>query len=135
MANYTDSEADDELYRQAFGDYSGISIHCLRSIRRIKNNLSNYNYDDTKLLLDGFDAERFTNQAWRLLGRYIANNTHLYELDLDGCNLTDEKMALLFTELVKSSSLKTFHINDNSFGINGVRSMIPFLRTPIYQHF
>jgi len=128
MANYTDSEADDELYRQAFGDYSGISIHCLRSIRRIKNNLSNYNYDDTKLLLDGFDAERFTNQAWRLLGRYIANNNHLYELDLDGCNLTDEKMALLFTELVKSSSLKTFHINDNSFGINGVWSMIPFLQ-------
>ena len=84
----------------------------------------------------GFDSNdaviisgRFTNQAWELLGSYIANNTHLYRLAFPYCNLTNEKMALLFGMLINSDSIKELNINGNTFGIEGLRSMLPFLES------
>jgi len=52
----------------------------------------------------------------------------LKTIDLHNCNLTDEKMALLFKELVRSVSLKRLDIDRNLFGIDGVRCMIPQLQ-------
>jgi len=75
-----------------------------------------------------FDANLFTNLSWKLIGRYIANNSHLKRLSLDECGLTDEKMALLFSELVSSSSLQRLDLDFNRFGTEGVRSMEPFLQ-------
>ena len=57
------------------------------------------------------------------LGRYISNNTHLKRIGLDSCNLTDEKMALLFGELRTSTSLGDLDLDGNNFGLDGVRSM------------
>lgn len=63
-----------------------------------------------------------------MLGRYIANNTYLTYFELDRCNLTDEKMAVLFGELTNSKSLQRLIIHVNGFGIEGIRSMVPFLQ-------
>jgi len=65
--------------------------------------------------------------AWKLLGRYIANNTHLKTVSLRSCGISDEKMALLFSGLTSSSSISEFDVTINEFGIEGLRSMIPFM--------
>ena len=98
-------------HQQAFGNIL-ISDECQNEIRLIQNNQPTNN---NEFALEESETAPFTNRAWRLLGRYIANNTHLQKLDLDGC-LTDEKMALLFSELVKSSSLQQMYASYNSFG-------------------
>ena len=123
----TEVEVENELqHRLAFDRYTDvISDECLEEIRLIKNN---HPTDLNEFLLNVEDSDEFTDQAWKLLGRYIANNTHLVKIDLDGCHLTDEKMTLFFSELVRSSSLKSLLLGDNEFGIVGVRSMVPFLR-------
>ena len=48
------------------------------------------------------DVHRLSDKAWRLLGRYIANNTHLQELTI----LIDDTMSSLFRGLTKSSSIE-----------------------------
>ena len=118
------TEVTKELqYQQAFR-HDVLSEECLHDIRLIKSN----NADTEDFSLNTYDADEFTNQAWRLLGKYIANNMYLSRVDLDNCNLTDENMTFLFGELVRSSSLKQLLLCDNEFGIVGVRSMIPLLR-------
>ena len=57
-------------------------------MNRIKNN--DANVEEFQLRI--YDTSRFTDQAWRLLGRYIANNTHLEKVDLHRCGITDQKM-------------------------------------------
>ena len=114
----------DEQHEQAFGEHTGIS--CRTEINLIKNN-ERINDDDV-FIVHREDADRFTYLAWELLGRYIANNTHLKYIDFDGAGLTDEKMSLLFRRLVRSESLIDLDLNNNSFGIEGVRSMIPLLQ-------
>ena len=52
----------------------------------------------------------------------------MLEIDLTGIDLTDEQMAILFNSLVKSRSLIMVILNDNEIGMNGIRSMAPFLR-------
>ena len=69
----------------------------------IKNNGTISKLGENKFCLCPSNAERFADQAWQLLGKYIANNTHLDDVDLDGCSLTDQKMYALFSGLVKSS--------------------------------
>ena len=80
------------------------------------------------------DAENFTDLEWRLLGRYIASNTHLKRLLLSRCTLNNEKMKSLFGELVNSSSIEMLDLDSNSqdldsetFGVEGIRLMTPFL--------
>jgi len=111
----------------AFGEHTGISkgirerIDNVRQLRQVSlNRFALYSSSQT---------ERFTDQAWRLLGRYIANNTHLEDMSLSNCNLiTDQKMTLLFSDLSSSKSLTQLRLSGNEFGIDGVRSMIPFLQ-------
>ena len=69
--------------------------------------------------------------AWELLGRYIANNTHLKKIDLQYCSIIDAKIAAFFRGLTKSASISItrFDLMSNEFGINGVRSMVPFLES------
>jgi len=115
-------DEEERLFNQAFGEHTGISEDCREDIRFIKNNVEGARM----LRLCISDARRFTDLAWQLLGQYISNDTELNELDLDGCDLTDQQMASLFSELVRSP-LSELDIRNNSFGIDGVRCMIPFL--------
>ena len=77
--------------------------------------------------MDHYYARRFTDLAWKLLGRYITNNTHLDTIKFDNCGLTNEKMTLLFGELVSSSSCRTLSLRDGAFDASGLRNMVPFL--------
>ena len=118
--------SEDEQFNQAFGEHTGISedsrerIDNVRQLRQVSLN---------RFALYSSETERFTDQAWRLLGRYIANNSHLEDMSLSNCNLiTDQKMALLFSGLVESISLTKLWLAGDEFGIDGLRSMIPFLQ-------
>jgi len=114
---------EEEQYQAAFGEHTGLSDHCRFMIDKIKRNF--INFDILRLIELGIGG--FPNLAWKLLGRYIANNTHLTILDLRHCRISDEKIALLFSELVGSGSLDSVDLDSNRFGIDGVRSMLPFL--------
>jgi len=116
--------SEDEQFNQAFKEHANIDEEVRDYIKDIKDNNSDFH----DFVLRSSDADEFTDQAWRLLGRYIANNTHLYRLDLDGSRLTDEKMAVLFGELVSSRSLERLDADDNEFGIDGVQRIVPFLQ-------
>ena len=61
------------LHQQAFGNIL-ISDECQNEIRLIQNNQPT---NDNKFSLHIDDAVLFRDLAWKLLGRYIANNTHL----------------------------------------------------------
>ena len=115
---------EDQQHNQAFGYYTDISEEVQAFIKDIKDN----NSDVNELVIRSDDADDFTDQAWRLLGRYIANNTHLNILDLDESRLTDEKIILLFNELTSSKSLERLDLDCNSFGIEGLRSIVPLLQ-------
>ena len=110
---------EDEQFNQAFGE-----LVCREEIKRIKNNKS----DGDHFLLEPEYSNEFTNLAWRLLGRYIANNIYLKKLDFDDCSLTDEKMGVLLGELTSSVSLERLDLDGNEFGVSGVRCMIPLLQ-------
>ena len=115
---------EDEQFNQAFGEHTGID----EEVRGYINNIKDNNSDTNELALRSDDADEFSYLAWRLLGRYIANNEHLNRLDVDESRLTDEMMSLLFKELTSSRSLKRLDIDCNEFGIEGVRSMIPLVQ-------
>ena len=115
---------EDEQCNQAFGEDSFISTNCREDITHIKNN----DPDVNNLTMRPYDGREVTDLAWTLLGRYITNNTHLKEISLDRCELTDEQIISLFSGLRSSTSLGWLDLDTNEFGIEGVRSMIPFLQ-------
>jgi len=116
-------DMEDE-HQQAFGEHTGIDEEVRDNILSIKDNSDQLG----ELHLSSEEIENFTNLAWRLLGRYIANNTHLKTIGLGDCGISDEKMACLFRELAESTSLKNLCLDENEFGIEGLRSLVPFLR-------
>jgi len=121
--------SEDERHRSAFGEHTGISDQCRESINRIMNNDPYRRY----FVLGSGDAGKFTAMAWELLGGYIANNDHLQNIDLSRCGLlTDSKMSLLFRRLSKGGSLVVLDLERDDFGIDGIRSMVPFLKNAHY---
>ena len=84
--------------------------------------------DLTTLSLQCVDAEQFTDLAWELLGGYIANNDSLDDIDLSGCHLDDSNISLLFRGLAEGGPLKKLNLSHNNLGIDGIRSMVPFLK-------
>jgi len=115
---------DDEQHQAAFGEHTGLSDQCRFMINDIKSNSINVD----KLLLNRLiGSVELSDLAWKLLGRYIANNTHLKTISLRLCNISNEQMALLFSELVESRSLHHVDLGMNEFGIDGLRNMIPLL--------
>ena len=78
---------EDEQFNQAFGEHTRISptrrnyINRIRQLFRVK-----------EFSLYRSDADRFTDLAWRLLGRYIANSNHLEKITLSRCGITNEKI-------------------------------------------
>ena len=116
--------SEDEQFSQAFGVDTGITVDSRCNIYNVKNNIDSVN----ELALRSSDAGKFTDLSWRLLGRYITNNSHLEKVDLYRCGITDEKIALLFSELTSSTSITQLILTCDSFGIEGVQSMVEFLK-------
>ena len=116
--------AEDEQFNQAFGEHTGIDEEVRVYINSIKDNVS----DVYELMLRSDEIDGFTDLAWTLFGRYVANNTHLTKLDLEECSLSDEQIISLFSELTSSKSLDRLDLDGNDFGIDGVRSIIPLLQ-------
>lgn len=111
-------------------------VNVLQHIDEIRDNSPNV----TKLVLSPHEIPpgRLSEIACRLLGRYIANNTHLQSL-MFSSDLTDVKVVQLFQELTKSDSITYLnlgsfnhnhglHSHNNTLGLNGVRSMTTFLQ-------
>ena len=88
----------------------------------------NNNPNITKLVLSPREITpgRLSEIACRLLGRYIANNTHLINLTLPS------NMDLnIFQGLTKSDSIKVLifeSVARNTFGVDGVQRLVPFLQ-------
>ena len=126
---------DDEQFEQAFGDNSGLQLYCKVVIEYIKNNngsVIEFDAERSTTLFSPPSTDQFTDLAWRLLGRYISNNTHLKRITLNSQNLTDKKMGLLFSELERSVSLNKLDMSSNVFGIEGMRSMVSFLQNSLH---
>ena len=113
---------EDEQFRRVFNGECDITEDCLDIVGNIKNN-----YPNITTLYISSSEEVLTELGWRLLGRYIANNTHLIRIMLEGPGLTNTNMSALFERLVRSSSIKLLELGNGSFGINAVRNMLPFL--------
>ena len=147
----------DQLYLQAFDPLKyTISLKLRGKINRIRDN----NEKLVKLSLTAFDARSISTMsprtepptlnilAWELIGKYIANNTHLLSVDLDNIGLSDVMTSALFRGLTGSISMRKMvlgnsedyddnwgsghfdapGVNLNQFGIDGVRAMVPFLK-------
>ena len=123
-------EDNDEQFQAVFGEHTGIS----HGLRDVVNNIRNNNPHTTRLFTHHFDddlsdvaLEDIANK-WELLGRYIANNTHIEQIDLDDSGMTDDIATSLFRGLTKSSSIEVLDLMSNTIGINTMRSMVPFLK-------
>jgi len=114
---------EEAQHQAAFGEHAGISDHCRFMINDIKNNSIHH---DKLELLENYGE--FSGLAWKLLGRYIANNTYLKNISFRCCGISDERMSLLFSELVGSESLNNVHLDGNEIGVEGLRNMFLFLR-------
>jgi len=109
---------EDEQFRRVFNGECDISEECLDTIRDVKNN-----YPTTTNLYIDSNEDILTELAWRVLGGYIANNTHLTQIVLEGPGL----ISTLFESFVRSSSIKLLLLDDNRFGLYGVQQMLPLL--------
>ena len=120
---------NEEQYELAFGEHTGISSSFTRHIHEIKHNNPNVNL----FVLSGDNTPRLSELAWELLGHYIANNAHLSVMKLVNCNLTDEKMLLLFQGLIRSDSIDAINFSSRWTAKEVtaspiVQSMSPFLQ-------
>ena len=114
---------EEAQFSVVFGDDIGTDIE-------FQNDVSHIIYNEPAMVdfaLHQDDADNLSDLAWELLGRYIAINTHLKKIDLQYCSMIDAKMAALFSRLTKSASIRRFNLMNNEFGMDGVRSMVPFL--------
>jgi hypothetical protein len=72
--------------------------------------------------------ESMADEEWEELGRDIANNTNLEDVNLNEGTLNDQSMTFLFRGLTRSSSIFRLELHNNGLSIDGVRSMVPFLQ-------
>eukprot|EP00984_Skeletonema_dohrnii_P016092 scaffold7070_cov73-Skeletonema_dohrnii-CCMP3373.AAC.1 len=74
------------------------------------------------------DMNNMTDEELEELGRDIANNTHLKNVNFYDGAVDDHKVSLLFRGLQRSASIKIMHFYENGLSVAGVRSMVPFLQ-------
>ena len=136
-----DPPGEDEQFRRAF---STLRDHTRGNIALIRDNDSSTTSLDLRHELLRPDRviilERIltTVLAWQLLGRYIANNTHLKNVHISNLypiSLNDERMTVLFGELTSSISIERINLSKNR--LNGrltLRCMVPFLKSTRLMH-
>jgi len=108
---------EDDQFRRVFGDCD-ITEECVDTLNRIKNN-----HPNTATLYINSNEEIITELGWRLLGGYIAKNTHLTEINIESTNVN---ASTLFELLVRSSSIRSLRLGRSVFGVTG-ESICPFL--------
>lgn len=108
----------------------------MASLRKLKEN----DPATTSFLANGWygRSRKLTNEIWEQLGQDIANNDYLNELSLGGGVLDDQKTTYFFRGLTRSKSITYTNFGTshffmrrniiNGFGVDGLRSMVPFLR-------
>jgi len=113
-------------HHAAFGKFTTAFGKFGELIDRLKNNDPNL----TDLMINCFVANNFSDVAWKLLGRYIANNYYLKSITFRTRLLNDSTMSSLFEELSSrgSRSLKTMVLTKAEFGIEGTKSFAAFLK-------
>ena len=95
--------------------------------------ITDNNPNQTSIEMYG-DVFIMTEADWEQFGRDISNNTHLTDLTLCDGALNDHKMSCLFRGLTGSNSIRAIDFTSlqslrrNDFGVEGVRSMVPFLQ-------
>jgi hypothetical protein len=113
--NSNNRRNDEEQFQLAFG---GASSYLYDDINAIRNN-------DPRKLRCYLSVGLPTELGWELVGQYISNNTYLQVISLER---SSGMMILVFRGLTKSCSVKHLLLMNNDFGIEGIRSMVPFLR-------
>ena len=107
-------------YQRVFGYVSTYGQGVGDDIDRVRYN----DHDMSNLSIMYEDAELLSNEAWELLGRYIAKNQHLENISM--CNsICDSKASLLFRGLGGGiPTLKELNLNVSAFGIDGLQSIL-----------
>ena len=114
---------EDEQFQLAFGERT---IH--QHVRNEINNMKNNNPDKIEFSLQYQNVSQFSDFALELIGRYIASNTHLKEINLSNFSLNDSTISNIFRRLSQGQVLEELHLIENQIGPNGIRSMVPFLK-------
>ena len=73
-------------------------------------------------------ARHFSDSAWELLGRYIADNKYLYDVSVSSCGVTDSRMKALMSGLTRSRALMDLDLSENEISVDGIEAMVPFLK-------
>jgi len=125
MSNQNNNDAEAEAqHEQAFGEFLYMPDDLRAKINHIRNNNQNFKF----FQMTADDVTSLSELAWRLLGQYIANNTHLQEIKLTKRNINDNHMRILFQGLIRSDSIKELNLSNMEVGIIGIQSMRSFLR-------
>ena len=74
--------------------------------------------------------QSMTDEEWERLGHYISQSSYLTHFCLSETAINDQQMRALFRGLTRSNSIKIIDMAHNSFGSDGIRSMVPFLQNP-----
>jgi len=119
----SERDRDDEEHIEAFGWV--ISQRCRDAITQLGDNDPEV-YDFT---LNYFDMNALSDLALEQLGRFITDNDHLKRFTLGSPALTDARMSLLCRTMLRARSLNALRIHGgNNLGLNGIQSMVPFLK-------
>lgn len=113
---------EDSEHQAVFGLY-GISRDSLCELNMIRENSARCN----DCALHPEEMENFSVRAWELLGKYIANNTHLKCLNLSKFDYGDTNMSAFFGQLTKSKSVEEVDLGYIQRDMCDVRCMVPFL--------
>jgi len=97
-----------------------------RTLNTYKISRVKRNHPDEKYL--SLANEIFSQLAWKKLGYYIARNDQLECVSLRRCNLDDTNMSAFFDGAARNKQIKVLTLHFNSFGVDGMRSLVPFLQ-------
>ena len=114
---YIRSRDDDQMHEDEFECGEVVTQELRDDIDKIRNN------DPTKDYFTlTFENNSLSLTGWKLIGRYIASNTHLKGLDFSGIYPNMNDLSYFFSELqpgsLSSTNLKHIHMVtiDNTFG-------------------
>jgi hypothetical protein len=117
-------EFSDDDDREAFTSAS--RNEAARMLSTYKISRVKRNHPDEKYLSLG--NEIFSFLAWQKLGFYVARNDQLECLSLRRCNLNDDNMSAFFNGAAINKQVKVLTLHCNSFGSDGMKSLVPFLQ-------
>ena len=124
-----DDESEDIYFFNLFGN---TTLHCQQKINEIHTNipLKDVTYGGAGLTIQQIDSQHISNEAWEVLGSYIAKNNHLEHYNASHLSLTDVQVSSFFKHLNGgSSSLQDYICCNNSIGVDGIKSMMSFLQS------